>query len=256
MAATQPNPGRRECWLLDNAADGHVCNKKLLFSTYHDDPTLITGATASITSPGQGTIQLKLALEDGTLGSTLTLTNVWYMPQCPANLVSQARLNDSNVFYDNENWTLYLRETKQILGSVPRVNNNFILKTIQNQDVGIHLTRTTTDIDAPYQWPEYAIYKTTGPIKLSTWHARLGHMNFSWTTKYLNGLNIPYTDDITEDFFCDSCELAKATKKYNRVPQNRASEPFREIHTDMIGAIKPTGFLNERYFFTFTDSFS
>lgn len=247
----------RENWLLDNAADGHVCNQKQLFSIYHDDPMQIAGATSSTTSPGKGIIQLKLALEDGMPGSTLTLTNVWYMPQCPANLVSQARLNDSNVFYNNENWTLYLRDTRQILGYAPRINNSFVLKTIQNQDmIGVHLTRATTDVDAPYQWPEYAIYKTTSPIKLSTWHARLGHMNFAWTIKYLKGLNIPYTDDVTEDFFCDSCELAKATKKYNRNPQKRASEPFREIHTDMIGAIKPIGFLDERYFFTFTDSYS
>lgn len=63
-------------WLLDNAADGHVCNQKDLFSTYHSDPTLITGATASNTSPGKSTIQLKLALADGSPGSILTLTNV------------------------------------------------------------------------------------------------------------------------------------------------------------------------------------
>lgn len=217
---------RKECWLLDNAADGHVCNEKRLFSTYYDDPTVITGATASITSPGQGTIRLRLALENGTPGSTFTLTGVWYMPQCPANLVSQARLNDSNVFYDNENWTLYFRNTKQILGYVPRVNNNFIFKTIQNQDVGIHLTRT--DSDAPYQWPKYAVYKTKCPTKLTTWHARLGHMNFTWTMQYLKRLNIPYADDITENFFCNSCELAKATKK---IQSNSSKTSFRAIST-------------------------
>lgn len=212
MTVTQPWQKTRERWLLDNAADGHVCNKKRLFSTYYNVPTVITRATASVTSLGQGTIQLKLALENGTPGSTFTLTGVWYMPQCPANLVSQARLNNSNVFYDNENWTLYLRGTKQILGYVPRVNNNFIFKPILNQDVGIHHTRADTDMNTPYQWPKYAIYKTTGPIKLSTWYARLGHMNFIWTTQYLKRLSIPYTDDVTETFFCDNCELAKATK--------------------------------------------
>lgn len=162
---------KKECWLLDNAADSHVCNQKHLFTTYDDDPTQITGATASTISPGKGTICLNLALEDKSPGSTLTLTNVWYMPQCPANLVSQARLNDSNAFYDNEDWTLYLRDKTMkriILGYIPRVNNSFIFKTTQNQDVAIHLTHTgNTDIE-PYQWPENAIYKTSRPTKLST----------------------------------------------------------------------------------------
>lgn len=54
-------------------------------------------------SPGKGTIQLELAFENGLLGANLTLTNVWFIPQCPVNLVSQARLNNSNIFYNNKN---------------------------------------------------------------------------------------------------------------------------------------------------------
>ena len=254
---------KEDRWLLENAADSHVCNQKHLFSTYYDDPTPISGATASTLSPGKGTICLNLALEDGSPGSTLTLTNVWYLPQCPANLVSQARLNDSNAFYDNEDWTLYLRDSslkRVTLGYIPRVNNSFILKTIQDQDVAVHLvSHDAIDVDSEpyYQWPQHAVYKTSGPIKLSTWHARLGHMNFIWTTQYLKKLDIPYTNDAIKDsFFCHTCEMSKATKRYNREPQKHATEPFQEVHTNMIGQIKPTGFLGERYFFTFTDSYT
>lgn len=77
MAAMQI-PEQKERWLLDNAADGHVCNQKHYFSTYFNDPTKITGATASTISPGKGIVRLELALEDGSPGSTLILTNVWY----------------------------------------------------------------------------------------------------------------------------------------------------------------------------------
>lgn len=182
------------------------------------------------------------------------------MPQCPVNLVSQARLNDSNAFYNNEDWTLYLRSTRQprqVLGYVPRINNSFIFETIPNQGIAIRLTRVEmTDNNSLYQWPKHAVYKTASPTKLTTWHARLGHMNFTWTTKYLKERGIPYTDDVSEDYYCDPCKMAKATKNYNRIPQEHASESFQEIHTDMVGQIKPTGFLNELYFFTFTDSYS
>lgn len=253
-------------WLLDNAADGHVCNQKHFFTSYRDDPTSITGATALTTWPGKGTVCLKLALlDDGSLGCMLTLTNVWYRPQCSVNLVSQARLNDAGVFYDNKEWTLYLarREatSKQTIGYVPRVNNSFIFSTIEDQDsMAVRLTHDGTSSSDQdhllYQWPEQAIYKMSGSIKLSAWHARLGHLNLTYTTKYLKDLNIPYTNDVLEDFYCHSCQMAKATKKYNQTPQTRATEPFQEVHTNMVGSIKPIGFLKEVYFFTFTDSYS
>lgn len=81
-------------------------------------------------------------------------------------------------------------------------------------------------------------------------------MNLIWTTKHLKNLNIPYTDDITEDFYCDSCKMAKVTKRYNQSLQVCPSEPFQKIHTNMVGPVKPMGFLGERYFFTFTDRYS
>ena len=81
-------------------------------------------------------------------------------------------------------------------------------------------------------------------------------MNLIWTTKYLKKLNISYVDNTSKDFYCDSCEIAKATKKYNRTPQKRPLELFQEIYIDMIGPIKPLGFSGERYFFTFTDGHS
>ena len=36
---------KKDCWLLDNAAAGHVCNQKSFFIDYHDNPTGTTGAT-------------------------------------------------------------------------------------------------------------------------------------------------------------------------------------------------------------------
>ena len=46
--------------------------------------------------------------------------------------------------------------------------------------------------------------------------------------------------------------MAKATKIYNCTPQDRDTEAFHYIHSDMVGPIKPTGFLEKLYFFTFT----
>lgn len=93
----------KNCWLLDTASNEHVCNNRNLFVEYYDDPITITGATASSISPGKGKIEINLALENGTQGSKMTLSQVMYMPQCPANLVSNYKLNRSGVYWHSMN---------------------------------------------------------------------------------------------------------------------------------------------------------
>lgn len=55
---------------------------------------------------------------------------------------------------------------------------------------------------------------------------------------------------------CDSCERSKATKHYNRAPQQRAERAYQFIHTDLVGPITPISFGAEGYFFTFTDDYT
>ncbi|MCJ1360593.1 MAG: hypothetical protein MMC33_010601, partial [Icmadophila ericetorum] len=79
----------------------------------------MAGATSVGISPGYGSVKYDLAREDGKKGWELTLNGVLCMPQCPVNLISQARLNDAGIFHDNEDWTLYDKKTKRIVGYAP-----------------------------------------------------------------------------------------------------------------------------------------
>lgn len=85
---------------------------------------------------------------------------------------------------------------------------------------------------------------------LTTWHQRLGHLNFPALKKHLIRHGIKFIDDTR---VCDSCERSKATKQYNRIQEQRAERPYQYIHTDLVGPITPNGFGGKRYFFTFTD---
>lgn len=49
---------KQEQWLLDNAADMHVCNQRGHFLNYADRPSAMTRATSSGISPGRGIIRL------------------------------------------------------------------------------------------------------------------------------------------------------------------------------------------------------
>ena len=143
MAVVSP---KRGLWLLDNAADVHVCNNRNLFFEYRPDVESLTGATASGASPGKGLTRIQLALEDGSRGALITLHETWYMPQCPVNLISQGRLNNSGVHYNDESWCLYLKDSRNVIGYVPRINNNYVFKTLDNPDMCHRIDRGPLNI--------------------------------------------------------------------------------------------------------------
>ena len=239
----------KNSWLLDSAADMHVCNHRYSFTDYTSYSTDLAGSTSTGTSPGRGTIHKTLILEDGLPSSILILNNVLYIPQCPVNLVSLGMLNQHDIFYDNSNWRLFMGSTAKVIGHVPRVDNNFMLQTVDTPDMRMHLSKVDEDT---YQGLDVTICQISVKSKLTTWHARLGHLNIPTCRKYLKTLDITYDDDINQGWFCHACEMGKAKKIYNRTQQERATELFQKINSDLVGPIKPAGLLEELYFFTFT----
>lgn len=87
---------------------------------YRELPTRIGGSTSDGVSSGRGKIRLRLALKDGSEGLVLNLRNVFYIPNSPCNLVSLGLLNDSGIFHDNENETLYQIRSKKTLAQAQR----------------------------------------------------------------------------------------------------------------------------------------
>lgn len=88
---------------MDSAADVHVCNDLRLMTGFTENPTRVGGSTSDGISPGRGTVKIRLSKEDGSEGLILSLRNVFYLPNSRSNLVSLGLLNDSGIYYDNEN---------------------------------------------------------------------------------------------------------------------------------------------------------
>lgn len=106
---------RQNCWLVDSAADFHVCNDRSLMTEYQKQPTRMAGSTSNGTSPGKGNVRLRLALKDGFEGLMLNLRNVYYLPSSPCNLISLGLLINNEIFHDNERETLYQMGTKKVV---------------------------------------------------------------------------------------------------------------------------------------------
>lgn len=160
-------------------------------------------------------------------------------------------LNDSRIFHDNENETLYQIEPKKSLAQAQRWRNSYLLKPLNLSDGAVNLLRID---DVTYRSPLHALQSTSSPsvFLLSIWHKRLGHTNFSSLKTFLRHLDTAFVDD-SDGYICDSCQRAKATIIFNRETQSRAQRPYQFIHTDLVGPINPVGFAGERYLFMFTD---
>lgn len=209
---------------------------------YRELPTRIGGSTSDGISPGRGKIRLRLGLKDSSEGLILNLRYIYYLPNSLCNLVSLGLLNDSRIFHDNENETLYQIEPKKTLAQAQRWRNSYLLKPLNLSDGAVNLLRID---DVTYRWPLHALQSTSSPsvFPLSIWHKRLGHTNFSSLKTFLRHFDIAYVDD-SDRYICDSCQRAKATKIFNREPQR----PYQFIYTDLVGPINPVSFSGERYF--------
>lgn len=190
-------------WLVDSGADVHVCNDLDLMTEYHERPTQIGGSTSNGVSPGRGKVRLRLSQKDGSEGVILNLKDVFYLPSSPSNLVSLALLNNSGIFHDNENETLYDVRTKEVLAQAKRWNNSFLLQPLNLSDAAVSLVKR---LDKIYQSPTLVHQTMLGSTKqtLSIWHKRLGHLNFRSLRSHLKRLNIDYINK-PDDLICDSC---------------------------------------------------
>ena len=109
----------RNSWLLDSAADMHVCNNRSSFADYMVYPTDLAGSTSNGTSPGRGMIRITLSSEDDTPSSVLVLNNILYIPQCPVNLVSLGLLNQHKVYLVRVNLVILLLSMFGLLLTAP-----------------------------------------------------------------------------------------------------------------------------------------
>lgn len=78
-------------WWIDSGATRHVCNDKRFFTDYdsvEDGTALYMGNHSTTAVKEKGKVDLEF-----TSGKTLTLTNVYHVPEVTKNLVSGSLLN-------------------------------------------------------------------------------------------------------------------------------------------------------------------
>ena len=83
------------------------------------------------------------------------------------------------------------------------------------------------------------------------WHLRLGHASQGYLNELVKNQtelkNIKIDDTIKD---CETCKLAKASKKPHPETRTRADKPLGRIHSDIIGPISPPSFPGGNRFIT------
>lgn len=172
---------------------------------FTENPTKVGGSTSDGISPGRGKVKIRLALKDGTEGLVLTLTNVFYLPHSPSNLINLDLLNDAGIYHHNEDQTLYDLESRKTLAFAERYKTSFLLHPLNLSAAAVNFLKN----NGVYKGERPNLNQTRDKkLPLTRWHQRLGHLNFTSLKKHLVHHNIAFIDD-SEGYVCDSCERAK-----------------------------------------------
>lgn len=107
-------------WLVDNAVDVYIYNDLDLMTEYHKKATQIGGFTSNGVFFERRKVRLWLSQKNGLKKVILNLKDVFYFPSSPSNLISLALLNNSGIFYNNENETLYNIYIKKVLAKAKK----------------------------------------------------------------------------------------------------------------------------------------
>uniref|UniRef100_A0A2N9HWF1 Reverse transcriptase Ty1/copia-type domain-containing protein n=1 Tax=Fagus sylvatica TaxID=28930 RepID=A0A2N9HWF1_FAGSY len=197
---------------------------------HHGKITIANGQALSIEKIGS----LSIPLTDST---SLSLTDVLYVPTLSANLISVGQLVNKNCLVSFSPLGCLIQDlhTGKVIGRGHRKGELFVL------DFGSTTTSPTCFLVPSIN----EINSANNSWRL--WHCRLGHphsLNSIFSSGVLDKLDHQYVFNKT----CESCALAKAhTLPFSR-SLNHASSAFDIVHSDVWGPPRVGSLTGKRYY--------
>ena len=215
-------------WWLDSGATIHVCNDRAQFKIYKtedDGQEVLMGNHNGAKVLGKGTVELQF-----TSGKTMTLTNVFHVPDIKKNLVYANLLCKSGIKVVLEADKFILSKNGVFVGKGYSFDGMFKL-SINKVNSSVYIVDSSSTL----------------------WHSRLAHLNYR-SLKYLSKHDLISCKDVTFKN-CEICTQDKITKKpFQNVQRN--TEILDLVHYDIceFNGILTRG--GKRYFITFIDDCS
>jgi len=229
-------------WYLDNAATCHLTNSlDLLFDVEPTDSEIESSTGTSERAHFKG----KALIHDLSQPDPIVLTEVYYCPTAPANLISLIRIRRLGLRYHadehhttiTDNGTPVVRAQHDKLGMayVPAIG----IKEHQEQALKVFYTQ-------PKETPQL-------------WHARLGHLGTDNLSKLVDkhmvtGINLKVQDIKSHSTTpCDSCAVGKSTRLPFRDSDTEYITPLELVSTDVCGPMEKPTPSGARFFLTVID---
>ena len=169
-----------------------------------------------------------------TLGTTLALNDVLYVPEIRANLISVSLLGKAGVKVSFESDKIVMTKNNVLVGKGYCNQGLFLLSV---DEMNNNASSSAYLIDS-----------------FDLWHARLGHVHKTYVTRLQQLGIIPKIYDNMKNK-CQVCAETKLTKRTHFSTQ-RETELLSLVHTDL-GDLKQTETRGgKRYYITFIDDFS
>jgi hypothetical protein len=221
-------------WIIDSGATRHVTNNISLIQNieYLENPIELTVAnneTLKLSQVGEAHLTTQ---DDATNGSTnIKLQNVTYAPTFKSNLVSVSKIVDSGaeVTFKSNQATITNASSGNIIATVPRIGNLYILNQVNKQFIGHVIEKNNTPISQRNN-------------NRSLWHFRLGHISTSGLKKIKSANAVVGSEQIIfneDNRICEDCAMGKAhrlafaTSKYTK-----ADDIMDRVHSDLSGPIQ------------------
>ena len=214
----------RDSFLLDTAANAHVCNNRARFYDYTpatEDDLLYAGNTV-IPIEGFGSVDIDVKIPGGS--AKITLLDTALVPTFHTSVVSVDKFLAKKVYWDME----YNRLThnKQTFCYVERHHGQWTLeynKPMQptGDENAVFVTRSARPRPDEQASPEM-------------WHLKLGHAGpeaIAHLSEAATGAKLIRGPSTTE---CETCSVSKATRVVSRRATPRGTYPYERVCWDLI----------------------
>ena len=235
-------------WIIDSGATQHMCNNKVLFSSFADLEFPIkveVGDGRILLAIGKGDITLKVNFSDEV--ESRILKNFLFVPDLSHSLISVAQATEGGkevCFLENS--CKIISKNNKLLAIGKRIGKLYVLDCPEVEP------QCSNNI-----FPDAEAHCFSNiSCDESLWHRRFCHLGMNNLRKLISkdlvkGVDCKVTND---SFICENCCDGKNHKTpFSNIESNRKRKIFELIHSDVCGKLNPSSLGGGNYFVTFID---
>ena len=214
-------------WIYDTGASTHVCNDLSLFEDIGEVSYKLNGVTGADKVTKVGTVHIPVVQENGKT-MTHTASNVFYVPQCPVNLLSASLMKKrANLILDMHTNKIIDRYSRKAFGMVEERGELFHLLTNYRQDTGLHESPVNDN-----QIRKTDLHRSSAKtISTETWYCSLGHLSYEnpqRLTKVEKGIELPTLDPPNGEDPTDKTNEEDTGPPQETAPQGENQQKYQE----------------------------